>query len=238
MESWLKIIKVVEHPRLKLYLINALLTKIDHKNVSLDPRIIYLSLKKIESDIDDGFDEDVGQNNNVVKTKVSTAGTCNGSVMKYPYLQKHSRRAASELSCKQHAELHLTALNAYMSVFHIKEIQHYWKNFAKLEKKKIMESSQFKKEVEAFQQDPAQPFDLNSMDELQKQPFNERVSRIAKETKIYNLDVMNEHAGITEDIEIKEITKKYRENVKYSDLIANEMPILQTKFGSLFSRLK
>lgn len=222
---------------MQLYLINALLTKIEHKNVSLDPATIYLSLKKIESNIDDGFDEDVGQNNNVVKAKFSTVDTSNGLVIKYPYLQKISRRASSELSLKQLAELHLTGLNAYMSVFHIKEIQNYWKNFAELEKKKIMAMSQYQKDLESFQQDPAQPFDLNSMDELQKQSFDERVSKITNQSNIFNLDVMNKKSGITEDIDIKVNTKKYRENVKYSDMIANEMPILQKKFSSLFSRL-
>lgn len=190
-------------------------------------------MKKIASEIDDDFDEDVSQNNNVLKTKVPMADTSTASV-KYPHLHSISRRATSELSLKQHAELHLTALNAYMSVFYIKEIQHYWENFAELEKKKIMELSQFQREVESFQQDPAQPFDLNNMDELQKQPFDERVSNISNRSKIYDLDVMNEKSKITEHIDIKENAKKYRENVKYSDMIANELPIWKSKFISLY----
>ncbi|XP_055322751.1 uncharacterized protein LOC129578362 [Sitodiplosis mosellana] len=234
--SWLKIIKIVGHPRLKLYLITALLTKIDHKIVTLAPKSIYFSLKQIESEFGDDFNEDVGQNNNVVKTTVSeTADTSSAPVMKYPYLQKVSRRAASELTCKQHAELLLTALNSYISVFHIKECQQYWKNFDQLEKQQIKQLGRYKAEVESFEKDPAQPFDLKVLEKLQQQSFDERVSKIT--SPIYGSDVMTEETGITEVINIKVNVKKYRDDLKFCDMIATELPMLQTKFGAMFPRL-
>lgn len=233
-ESWLKIIKAVEHPKLKLYLITALLTKIDHKLVELNPKNIYFTLQKFENDFGDNFDEGIGQNNNVVKTK-SPKIVDVSSAMKYPYLQKISRRVANELSGKQHVELHLTALNSYITVFHIKEFQQYWKNFDQLEKQKIELMGQYKKEIESFQHEPAQPFDLKKMEMLQKKPFHVRVAKI--QSPIYSLDVMTEESGITHNLDIKVNVKKYREDLKFCDMITTGMPKLKEKFESLFPQL-
>lgn len=232
-ESWLKIIKVVEHPKLKLHLITALHTKIDHKSVTLNPRTIYFTLQKVENDFGEDFNSEFGQNNNVVKIKSPKIDTF--SAMKYPYLQKVSRRVANELSGKQHVELHLTALNSYISVFHIKEFQQNWKNFDQLEKQKIELMGQYKKEIESFQHDPVEPFDLKKMDMLQKKPFHVRVAKIRNQ--IYSLDVMTEESGITQNVNIKVNVKKYREDLKFCDMITTEMPKLKEKFESLFPRL-
>lgn len=193
---------------------------------------IYFSLKQIEKVIDHDWDEDVGQNNNVVKTKTRASSA---PVMKYPYLQKMSRRAASEISMKQHAELHLSALDSYLTVFHIKEFQQYWKNYDQLEQQKIQVTIEYKKEIESFENDPAQPFDSMTMDELQTIPFDERINGIKR--TIYSFDVMSEVSGITSAINIKVNVKKYREDLKFCDKITTEMPKLQSKLGSLFPQL-
>lgn len=233
--TWHKIIKEVEHPKLKLHLITALLTKIDHKSVTLNPKTIYFSLKQIESEFGDDFDEEIGQNNNIVKTKGTEAHTSSAQITQYPYNNKVNRRAASELTAKQHVELHLTALNSYIRVFHIKEFQEYWKNYEHLEKQKFKLIEQYTDAVKTFWQEPAQPFDLAELEQIQKQAFAKRIKK--NDSPIYTLDVMNEESSITKFINIKVNVKMYRDDLKFCDMITTGMPKLHAKFDQLFPQL-
>lgn len=231
--SWLKLIKIIKHPRLKLSLIVALLTKIDHKEIVLNPQTIYYSLKQMEKEFDVVFDE--SNNNNNAKTKMSKSSAPNAPTMQYPYLQKLHRRAASELTSEQNVELHLIALNAYMATFHSEELKQYWKNHqqnhAQLEKL----SKQYRAETKAFDQTVPEPFDLEKMEKMQLKPLCDRVKVIGKDSHIYSLDVMNKNNQIILSTPAElHVIKKYRNDRKYIDLITAKLPKLHTKFHALF----
>lgn len=190
----------------------------------------------MEMDFGDDFNEDIGQNNNVIKSKNEKNNATIVPTMKYPYLQKMHRRAATELTAKQHVELHLTAINAYISVFHIKEFNEYWKNYKQYEMDKVNILGQFKQEIKTFQQSK-KPFDLKQMEQLQRKSFDNRVKMIGEKSHIYDIDVLMEEAGILETIKIQADAYQYREDLKYVDMITSEMPKLQTKFTKMFPQL-
>ncbi|XP_031633212.1 uncharacterized protein LOC116346993 [Contarinia nasturtii] len=234
--NWLKIIQMVEHPRLKLYLVTALLTKIDHKCSTLHPETIYYSLRKIETFIGDDFD-DKYQNNNVVKPKNSKVSACNASTLKYPCLQKFSRRTVEELSIRQNAELHLIALNSYKSVFHIDEFRRYWENYEQMKQQNTKDQDEIKMEMVSCAKTPPKPFNFKQMESMRRKSFGGRVLEMGKVTPIYTLDVLNDVAGITDGINFQLNVRRYRDDLKFVDMIATDMPKLRSKFDTLFPTL-
>lgn len=239
-ELWLKIINRVKHSSLKLYLINALFTKIEHQNIVLNPKSIFNTLRPIEVDFDYYFGEEKHQNNNnnIVKPNkskrmgngsssscIDTANVAN----KYPYLQKISRRAASELLPEHHVQLQLTALNAYMNIFHTHEIQQNWKNYQQNQSKHNDELKQYKSDVKSFEEAIVDPFDLDEMRQALQEPLHH--TKLA--SPIYSLDVMNEACKMHILIHLISI-KNYRSDAKYVDLISTELVNLRAKFSELF----
>lgn len=232
-ELWLKIIKNILHPKLKLHLINALLTKLEHKKITLNPEIIYNLLRDLESEFDDIFDETIRQNNNVVKAKGSTAKATAADDSKYPYLQKVNKCASSTLSHDQNAELQLIALRAYMDIFHIDEFQNYWNNYDRYTAERESALQRYRSDCEAMRKGTVEPpLDLDEMMKCQAIPFNKRVNDSAKTGHIHPLDVIYEVDKI--HFEVNANVKRYRNDVKYVNLIASKMIKLRTKFGSLF----
>lgn len=234
--SWLNVIELVEHQRLKLYLVAAVLTKIDHKNVELNPKNIYFSLNRMERECkNEAFSSSLGQNNNVVKKLKSTK--INDAIpLKYPCLQKVQRRAITgELTDQQHIQLHLTALNAYINVFHIKEFRNYWKDYDRLKQRKDLDLVNYNDASKSYQNDTVEPFDLRLIEKMQHKSFDSRIRANAHEG--YSLDVLNEAVGITEKIEMYADVKKYREDLKFVDMILNGLPKLREHFGPLFTTL-
>lgn len=188
---------------------------------------------------DDDFDETVGQNNNNVDSSSSKANAedVGDTMMKYPCLKKVDRRAASgELSFKQQVKLHLIALNAYMNVFHIREFKHYWENYDELEKQKIKDLENLKKGSEIYKSQKVKPFDLKALGKLQQKSFNIRVKQTGKNNPICSLDVTNEAVGLAMGIVIQVDVRKYRDDVKFFDMIATGIPKLNAKFGAFFPK--
>lgn len=219
---------MVVHPRLKLYLITALLTKIDHKTVTLSPENIYNSLCQLEAQFDANYDK-LNNNNNIGK-KMDVHS--NVGAMKYPCLEKVSRRAASDLSYEHHTEFLLIALKAHISIFHIDEFQQYSKNYDHIEEERREMLQQYRSEVKCYQKGTPEPFDLKKMDKLQQKSLHERVIALGKTSQIYDLNVMNEDVGMLYPICID--ATKYRNDAKFIDLIATSLPKLKSKFSSLF----
>lgn len=162
----------------------------------------------------------------MVKTKNSKQ-TAGDRAMKYPYLQRVNRRAASDLSYEQHAELHLVALRAYMKVFHIEEFQQYWKNYDRNEAERMGELERYKAELKPSKR---LPFNLSAMKMLQKKPLDRRM-KVLGQDRIFGLDVLNEdHLRFKPYVD----TKKYRNDAKFVDMVATHLPKLHSKLGSLF----
>lgn len=210
-----------------------MLKRIDHKCTTLSPKTIYYSLRNIEKCIDD---ENFGanfQNNNVIKSKVDVPS------MKYPCLQKFSRRVVNELSDQHSVELLLTALNSYIHVFHIDEFERYWKNYKELLEQQNEALNHYKTEMNSVMNAPGNPFDLKKMEQVQRKKFDDRVDEMGKTSSIYTLDVMNEEAGITEDLNFQLDIKRYREDLKFVDLIvkSSELKKLREHIGTLFPAL-
>lgn len=220
------------HPKLKLCLINALLTKIEHKKIALNPQEIYGLLRELELNFDNIFDKTNSQNNNVVKTKDSVVRTVAAGDSKYPYLQKVNKRVVSELSYEQKTELYLIALSSYMDIFHIDEVQDYWKNYDQYTDERKMALQRYREESVMVQNEAVEPYDLDRMKKLQKTSFEKRIKDLTENGHIHRLDVMYEVDGVR--FLPKVDVKKYRNDGKYVDLIANRMKKLRTKFGALF----
>lgn len=236
-EQWLNVIRTVENPRLKLYLINALLTKIDHKNITLDPETIHSSLYELEKQFDHVFDKTDTQinNNNVEKNKGSIPRSSSVTTSKYPYLQKVNRRAVSELSFERHSELLLIALNTYTDIFHMEEIREYWKNFDRYETHTADELKRYKMEVTSFEMDLVDPFNLEVMQNLQKKSLKDRIEAMEHD-RSFCLDVLNKANGLNIQLKIQFDPKVYRNDRKYIDLITVGFPKLRSKFGALFPK--
>lgn len=231
-DLWFKIIENILHPKLKLSLINALMTKIEHKTIALHPQQIYLSMCELESNFDDIFDQTNSQNNNVVKPYRTIVRTNAAGDSKYPYLQKVNKRVTSALSYEQQVELHLTALRAYMDIFHIDEVQDYWKNYDQYADERKVAMDRCQQERRTMKIEKVEPYDLEQMKQLQKTPFVKRVKDLAATGHMHRLDVMYEVDGVSFLPEID--IKKYRNDGKYVELIANQMTKLRTKFNALF----
>lgn len=181
---------------------------------------------------DDEYNGSIGENNNVVdKSKRTTI-----NVPKYPYLQKVPHRAnTGELTARTQIELHLVALNAYLNVFHIKEFRNYWQNFAHLEQQKAINLKNYEEDTESFTSERAKPFNLKQMDKLQQKPFDTRIKAI--EQNGYSLDVISEALVISKSIELYVDVKKYRDDLKFVDMIRNGLPKLHEHFDQLFQKL-
>lgn len=220
---------------MKLYLINALLTKIEHKSIHLKPENIYLSLCEIENELDESIDESAVHNNNNVKLKSSTSNqattsSSNHKNTKYPYLHKANRRAASELTIEQNAELYLIALNAYTATYHTEELRQWWTNYNQYD-------AQLQQTVKRYrtEQFTPEPFDRQQLEKLQQKPLSERIKATGMDSQIYNLDVMNTDANIV--VKARADIMKYRNDLKFIDLIISETPKLRKKFESLFPKI-
>lgn len=232
-DLWFKIIQNVLHPRLKLSLINALLTKIEHKKITLNPQNIYNSMSELELQFDHVFDKTNSRNNNKVLAKHSIVGKVGiDADTKYPHLQKVSKHVASELSYEQQADLHLIALRAYMDTFHIDEFQDYWEHYDQYTNERETALKRYREERDAIQKKMVEPYDLHKMQKLQQQPFENRIIELAPNGHIHRLDVMNEVEQIHFQPTVN--VKRYRNDAKYVDLIANQLPKLHSKFGASF----
>lgn len=237
-DLWLRIIQTVEHPRLKLYLITALLTKIDHKTVTLNPTNIYNSLCQLEAQFDDNYDKvnnnnnnNISISNNIAKKKHSISNL-SAPTMKYPCLEKVNRRTASELTYEHHIELLLIALKSYTSIFHIEEFQQYSKNYDHIEEERRKMLERYRAEIACYQKETPEPFDLKQMEKLQQKPLDGRVIELGKNNPIYDLNVMNEDVNMLYRIHID--ATKYRTDAKFIDLISTSLSKLKSKFSSLF----
>lgn len=186
-----------------------------------------------ESHFEQIFDQTNIQNNNVVKPKDTAvrASALAAAESKYPYLQKVNKRAYSEMSDEQSAELYLIALRAYMDIYHIEEFQDHWKNHDRYADERKTAMERYRAERRAMKNEAVEPYDLDRMKTLQKVPFEKRVKDLAKDGHIHRLDVMYEVDGI--HFPPKVDIKKYRNDAKHVELIANQMPKLRSKFGAL-----
>lgn len=188
---------------------------------------------ELETNFDDIFDKTNSQNNNVVKPKdtATRTNTTASADSKYPHLQKVNKRVSSEMSNEQSAELNLIALRAYMDIFHIDEFQDCWESYDQYTDERKMALERCREERRAMKNEKAEPYDLDRMKKLQKIPFEKRIKDLAEHGQIHRLDVMYEVDGIRflPKVEIK----KYRNDAKYVDLIANHMPKLRSKFDAL-----
>lgn len=244
--SWLTLIKSVEHPRLKMNLINGVLTKIEHKDIVLTPKNIYSSLLPMEEQFDDFFiDKDLHNNNNnsnSSKTKSSKLNSSNQLSEKFPFLQKMNRRSSSELSNDQHVELHLIALNAFISTFHMGEKYWNWRDYEQIEAEFEATTKQYRTERMEFDKTEPTPFDQKQMEKWQSKKsenLNDRIRKCGRENIVYSLDVMNKDSGIIEEIRCdSDLLRKYRNDLKYIDVIAAQLPKLRERFPSLFPKAK
>lgn len=228
-QSWLNVIRSSEHPRLKHNLITALLTKIDNKKVTLNPKNIGNTLAIWENEFDD--DTNTQNNNNVKKVEPVKNPV---PVMKYPYVQKTQRRIQNELTYEQQVELHLTALNAYISIFRTNEVKQQWANHTLGELCCIRNEHRYLKELEIFQLTAPQPIDLKQMEKLLESPFDERVKAIGAISCVYSLDVINRATKFRFHPQTN--IRKYRDDFKYIDMISTGMPKLFAKFRAFFPK--
>lgn len=194
-------------------------------------------MDQLESGFDYNMDKTNSQNNNLVKTKKTIVGSVAGAgacVTKYPYLQKVNKRVASTLSYEQQVEIYLIALRAYMDIYHVDEAQDYWNNYDRYTVEREMALDRYKKDCEAMQNEAVEPYDLEEMQKLQKKSLDKRIKKSSENSYIPRLDVVYEVVGCCLHSELKPNVKKYRNDAKFVDLIANQMKNLRTMFGPLF----
>lgn len=212
------------------------MSKIEHKKIALNPENIYHSMRELERDFDYVFDKTNSRNNNMVQSNdciVNTAGV-GGDPRIYPHLQKINKRCASELSYKHQVELHLIALRAYMNIFHIDEVLDYWKNYGQYSDTRKLALKQFRNECTAMKSNTTiEPYDLDEMRKLQTKPLEDRIKEISSRTLIHRLDIIYEEQ-LNLNLVPKVDIKMYRNDVKFRDLITDDMPKIRSKFDALF----
>lgn len=188
-------------------------------------------MRELESNFDNIFDKTNSQNNNVVKPKDTTIRANAAADSKYPYLQKVNKRVTSEMSYEHSAELYSIALRAYMDIYHIDEFQDCWASYDECAGERKMALKRYREERSAMKNETVEPYDLDRMKKWQKTPFERRIKDLAEHGQIHRLDVMYEVDSIRflPNVDIK----KYRNDVKHVELIANQMPKLRSKFDAL-----
>lgn len=227
-----------------MYLINGVLTKIEHKDVVLTPEIIHSSLLPMEKQFDNLFiDKDLhnnNNNNNSAQTKSSKLDASNQSSVKYPFLQKMNRRSSSELSDEQNVELHLIALDAFISTFHMGEKYWNWRNYEQIETEFEATTKQYQTERMNYDRTEPTPFDPKKMEKWQSKKsenLSDRIRKIGRDNIVYSLDVMNKDSRIIEEMRCdSDLLRKYRNDLKYIDVISAQLPKLRERFSSLFPK--
>lgn len=225
---WLKVVEYVIHPKLKLHLISSFFTKIQSREIILNPKKIYSQLRLLEARCDSHSTND---NNNEMPNEKRAKKDPNQS-HKYPFIQKVQRRATSEITYVQEVELCLIALNSYVEVRHIKDVRrHFMDDESHVSAARINSEQQ---ELAKLRRDADHEIHVKSTNK--SGPFYSRLKSITKNNRIYDVNVTNAEAGLYVPLKID--LAAYRDDIKFVDLVsARGMPKLGAKFSHLFATL-
>lgn len=220
---WLKIIEYVIHPNLKLKLIAALFTRIEKRDITLNPERIYPRLRELENEFEKYLSQ--SSNNNTDKIDINIGEVSSGSRKKYPCMLKTRRRAASDLSYEQQIKLYLIALNSYMEVHHTEDVWRYLKECDRLR-------AQEKDEFEAGQAISMEEDPVASKKKMKKSSFGIRLESLNETGHIHDSNIKNKAAGVGISFEIDQTL--FRNDIKFIDLISKKVPKIRSKFDDLF----
>lgn len=217
------------HPKLKLHLISSFFTKIQSREIILNPKKIYSQLRQLEIKSDSISSND---NNNEMPNEKPGKKDTNQS-LKYPFIQKVQRRATSEITYDQEVELCLIALNSYVEVSHIKDVRrHLMYDESHHVSEATIESE--RQELMKLRQDADLKIQVKSTQKSGS--FASRLKSITKNNRIYDLNVTNAEAGVY--ALLKTDLAAYRDDIKFVDLVSpHVMPKLGAKFSHLFATL-
>lgn len=112
-----------------------------------------------------------------------------------------------------------------------------WKDYEQIEAEFEATTKQYKTESMEFDNTEPTPFDQKKMEKWQSKKsenLNDRIRKIGPDI-VYSLDVMNKDSGIIEEIRCdSDLLRKYRNDLKYIDVISAQLPKLRERFPSLF----
>lgn len=204
-------------------MITIFLSKINRKNIVLNPKNIHrqLALLKNNMGCDRSETETINDTNNNTNSKENDKNRKNRNVKQvcvgensYPVLKATKRKAKSELSNQDFIQMWLIALNAYLNVYHINDIQNDFSHGST---------------YNAVLLDKLQPKQkpINFSDKYMRR-FGEKLIQThlsnAHQYKICANDEETYDAVLLNAIDITvtgDLVEQYREDIKYSDLIKN-----------------
>lgn len=218
-DLWVNVIHHIDQPRLKVQLVSALMTKIQGKNVLLDPQSIHQQLLQMEKNFhcyfgDKGSAPNSYNNNN---SKVENQNATDDPRTHYPFLQKKRRRTkCSELTGEAHIELLLVSFKAYAQAFHLKDICSTNVQLKKQNQLKSGASVSSKKKI------------------TKRESFNQRLS-VFEEMHSTDWEVKFTESNIF--VDTLPNTQKCRNDAKFFDVVNDSMetlPKIRAKFGAYF----
>lgn len=216
------------HPKLKLHLISSFFTKIQSREIILNPKKIYSQLRQLEA----SFDSHTPNDNNNEMPNEKRVKKVTDPLHKYPFIQKVQRRATSEITYDQEVELCLIALNSYVEVRHIKDVrEHFIDDKSHVSEAKIKSD---KNELAKLRHDADLEIQVKSTNKSGS--FFNRLKSITENNRIYDMNVTNAEAGLYVPLKID--LAAYRDDIKFVDLVSPRvMPKLSGKFSHLFVTL-
>lgn len=221
-------VEYVIHPKLKLHLISSFFTKIQCREIILNPKKIYSQLRQLEGIFNSRSQND---NNNDEPNEKRREKSIH-QPLKYPFIQKVQRRATSEITYDQEIEMCLIALSAYVEVRHIKDVRHHLMDDEKKVSKAKIERD--KKELSKLRENDELEIHVKGVERTGS--FSSRLKSMTKNNRIYDVDVTNAEAGLYVPLKIG--LAAYRDDIKFVDLVSPRiMPKLGAKFQHLFSKL-
>lgn len=221
-------VEYVIHPKLKLHLISSFFTKIQSREIILNPKKIYSQLCQLEASFDSHFPND--NNNEILNEKRVQKAT--NQLNKYPFIQKVQRRATSEITYDQEVELCLIALNSYVEVRHIKDVRHDLMDH----ESHVSEAKIKSEQLELAQLRRDADLEIQVKNTKKSGSFLNRLKSITENNRIYDMNTTNAEAGLYVPIKID--LAAYRDDIKFVDLVSPRvMPKLAGKFNLLFATL-
>lgn len=240
LDMWLKVIDCIDLPILKIHMIEALLTKMDGKLVVLNPKTIHANLKLLEKDFDDYFncsddennDKDMNLNN--ILTKRNTNTYDHVEHLQHPVLRKTRRHASYDMKHQKHTELFFIAFDAYEKTFHLKHAQAVMKNTQTTNQiNQIGQHNELSRQTKNIK---VQASSEKALAKFMKKPYLELI-KDAGQNGYYNQNVSTNNHKSKGPIPVFANFTRLREDIKYYELVTNELPKLNVQFNYLLSKL-
>lgn len=206
------LIKSIQLPSLKLYLISKFVGDLNQRKMVLNPQRIEEILQQLSRN----YNADNNKHNDDADMSVDVDPP--PATGDYPYMKSIRKKYSSEISDREYAKLLLDALDAYADMHHFVELH---KKMAPVLTGTVPHSI----DVESMSKQPQKQKLKHSNDScLRKrgQAVIERELRRAKSTRIYDVREISQELTLKSVVHIlvdTELQKRYREQLKRYDII-------------------